>query len=291
VDNVVHFAEFDPSSTIVAYSTVEWREAAPGWQANNDLYEVTVSRNGFVGTFKMDLDSNTGGVYGWWGTEYSWAPDQALLLYSRPDSVGILNRSDGSLTTLLSITPYQTGGDWAWVPGTSWSPLGNVVYAISHGPTDTNSEDGPQQFNLIAIPLTGNTPIDLVKNVGMFAYPVTSPANQQTNFIGRETGNPLAKNEFSIAYLQAIFPDQSETSGYRLYVADRDGSNKKGLFPEEGEVGLDPQRVVWSPMKMESSGEFAIAVIYNGNVWIIDAFSGAAQQITGDGLTSRVDWR
>ena len=117
VDNIVHFAEFDPSSTIVAYSTVEWREAAPGWQANNDLYEVTVSKSGIVGTPKMDLDANSGGVYGWWGTEYLWAPRQALFLYSRPDSVGILDNSDGSMTTLVNITPYQTGGDWAWVPG------------------------------------------------------------------------------------------------------------------------------------------------------------------------------
>jgi hypothetical protein len=291
VDNIVHYAEFDSGSTVVAYSTVEWRETAPGWQADNDLYEVSMSRSGFVGTPKMDLDSNSGGMYGWWGTEYSWAPDRELFLYSRPDSVGIFNKIDGSLTQLLGITPYQTGGDWAWVPGASWSPSGNVVYTVSNGISLTNSENGTQQFNLVAIPVTGTTPIDLVMNVGMFAYPVTSPFIVRSSINESGVGNPFPQNTFSLAYLQAIFPDQSESSGYRLFVADRDGSNKRSLFPADGAVGLEPQRVVWSPTEMESSEEFAVALIYNGNVWIINAITGSAQQITGDGLTNRVDWR
>jgi hypothetical protein len=94
-----------------------------------------------------------------------------------------------------------------------------------------------------------------------------------------------------VAYLQAIFPDQSETSGYRLFIIDRDGSNPKSLFPEEGAVGLDPQHVVWSPVSLETSGDYTIALIYNGDIWMIDARTGAAQQITGDGLTNRIDWR
>ena len=290
IDNIVHFAEFDPGSSVVAYSTVEWREAAPGWQANNDLFELTVSSLGVVGKPTMDLDSNSGGVYGWWGSEYSWSPDKAFFLYSRPDSVGIINNSDTRQTTLLGITPYQTGGDWAWVPGSSLSPDGTVVYTVSHDPGDASNE-GQQQFNLVAVPLSGSSPIKLVENVGMFAYPVTSPANQQTDTINNDTGNPRFQNEFSIAYLQAIIPDQSETSGYTLFVADRDGSNKRSLFPDEGAAGLNPQRVVWSPSIIENGGGLALAVIYNGNLWVIDSISGAAQQITGDGLTSRVDWR
>jgi len=105
------------------------------------------------------------------------------------------------------------------------------------------------------------------------------------------SGDPLSQDAFSVAYLQAIFPDQSDSSGYRLSVIDRDGSNPRSLFPEEGTVGLDPQRVVWSPTGMEANGQYAIAVIYNGNIWIIDIGSGIAQQITGDGLTDKIDWR
>ena len=166
-----------------------------------------------------------------------------------------------------------------------------MVYTVSHGPVDGTADEGPQQFNLVAVPVTGSPAIEIVENVGMFAYPVTSPVNQLFNLADSTSGESLSQNAFSIAYLQAIFPEQSETSGYRLLTIDRDGSNKRSLFPEEGAVGLEPQKVVWSPTIMESSGDFSIAVIYNGNIWIIDAVSGTAQQITGDGLTSRVDWR
>jgi len=41
--NVIHFAAWIPNATnSVAYSTVEPRSTAPGWQANNDLYKVTI---------------------------------------------------------------------------------------------------------------------------------------------------------------------------------------------------------------------------------------------------------
>jgi len=34
-----------------------------------------------------------------------------------------------------------------------------------------------------------------------------------------------------------------------------------------------------------------ISVVYEGNLWIVDAVSGQPQQVTGDGLTSRIDWK
>jgi len=291
VENIVHFAEFDPASNIVAYSTVEWRETSPGWQANNDLYELSVSAGGFVGSPRMDLESNSGGVYGWWGMEFSWAPDQLRFLYSRPDGIGIIDSRDGTQTSILNIPPYQTGGNWAWIPGADWSPDGNVVYTVNHVSSADNSSDESQDFDLIAIPLLGGSLINLVKNVGMFAYPEPSPVDQKSTLINTTSGEIPDQNAFSVAYLQAIFPDQSETSQYRLFMIDRDGSNQKSLFPEEGAVGLDPQVVAWSPTSMGSDNNYAIALIYNGNIWIIDVGSGAAQQITGDGLTSRIDWR
>jgi hypothetical protein len=125
----------------------------------------------------------------------------------------------------------------------------------------------------------------------MFAYPEPSAMNQRNNFISDTSGGTLDQKFFSVAYLQAIFPDQSETSGYRLFIIDRDGSNQRSLFPEEGEVGLDPQHVVWSPVSVGTGGDYAITLIYNGNIWIIDVGTGVAHQISGDGLTSRIDWR
>jgi hypothetical protein len=291
VNNVVHFAEFNPDSTIVAYSTVEWRETAPGWQANNDLFGMSVSTSGYVGSPKLKLEPNSGGVYGWWGMDFSWAPDAMNFLYSRPDGIGIVNDLDGSMTSIYTITPYQTGGNWAWVPGSAWSPDGNVIYTVDHLSSEASGSEETQQFDLIAIPLLGGSAMRLVKDVGMFAYPVPSPVKHYTNFISTQSGINLDQDAFSVAFLQAIFPDQSESSGYRLSIIDRDGSNQKYLFPEEGAVGLTPQHVAWSPESMSSEGDYAIAFIYNGNIWTVDSTSGLAQQITGDGLTTQVDWR
>jgi hypothetical protein len=291
VKNVVNFAQYDPSSSIVAYSTAKWRETSPGWQSNNDLYELAVSASGMIGSPKLDLESNSGGVYGWWGMEFSWAPDQHRFLYSRPDSIGFIDNRNGTLTSLLDIAPYQTSGNWAWVPGAAWAPDGNVVYTVNHISPEGSGSGESQLFDLIAIPLISRSPVTLVPNVGMFAYPVPSPVDEKRNFINRTSGNNLDQSAFYVAYLQAIFPDQSETSRYRLFIIDRDGSNKESLFSEDATVGLEPQRVVWSPVSMGSAGEYSIALIYNGNIWIVDSGTGVALQINGDGLTSRVDWR
>ena len=291
VENVVHFAEFDPGSSFVAYSTTEWRETSPGWQANNDLYELAVSESSLAGSPQMVIEANTGGVYGWWGINYSWAPYQLRLLYSRPDGIGIIDNRNGTKISILDISSYQSGGNWAWVPGAAWSPDGNVVYTVNHKSIKDISTAESQEFDLIAIPLMDGKPVILVKNTGMFAYPEPSPMNQKINFIVNASGIILDQNAFSVAYLQAIFPEQSETSGYKLFIIDRDGSNKRSLFPEEGAIGLEPQRVVWSPASVGSAGDYSIALIYNGDIWTIDVGTGVAQQITGDRLTSRIDWR
>jgi hypothetical protein len=291
IRNVVHFAEFNPNSSKVAYSTVEWRETAPGWQANNDLFEISVTVNGFVGLPKEILESNSGGVYGWWGMDFSWSPDAVNLLYTRPDSIGVVNSNDGSMTSIYSITPYQTGGNWAWVPGASWSPDGNVIYSVDHVTAAPNEMQGIQYFDLLAVPFMGGSPVHLSSDVGMFAYPVPSPIQLMENFDNSTSGLSQDQAAFLVAYLQAIFPNQSEISGYKLCTMDRDGSNHKVIFPEEGAVGLNPQDVVWSPEPMGSGDEPAIAFVYNGNIWMVYSNTGEALQITGDGLITQIDWR
>ncbi|HSF82248.1 MAG TPA: hypothetical protein VLA49_13480, partial [Anaerolineales bacterium] len=181
----------------------------------------------------------------------------------------------GTITTTLTIAPLQTRGDWAWVPGFTWGPDGNVLYATTHLPPEDS-----QLFDLLAIPLTGGSPLTLVPQAGMFSYPVASPLQE------RKTGEMY----YQVAYLQAIFPTQSETSRYRLEIMDRDGSNRRIIFPPEGEPGLEPQQVVWSPAPIMESGAYGIALIYQGNMWLVDVESGEAQQVTGDGLVSKIDW-
>jgi hypothetical protein len=71
---------------------------------------------------------------------------------------------------------------------------------------------------------------------------------------------------------------------------DQDGSNRQELFPDPGLPGMKPQEVIWSPNPR--IGEvYSIAVIYQGNLWLIDSNGQQANQITGDGLTTRIDWK
>lgn len=277
VANVVHFADWRPAAVLtIAYSTVEPREAAPGWQANNDLGLLTFSSTGFVRRLPPVLEANSGGVYGWWGTTFAWAPDGLSLAYSRPDEVGVVDLLTGTQTALLEVTPLQTFGDWAWVPGFSWGPDGSFLYSVAHlAPAES------QQFDLVVIQGSAGEPLILAPQVGMFAYPVPSPPQELLS----------GESAHQVAFLQAIYPSQSESSRYRLVVMDRDGSNRRALFPAEGATGLDPQRVAWSPQTLDDRNGYSLAVIYQNNLWLVDVDSGEARQITGDGLISRIDWK
>ncbi len=276
VSNIIHYAEWNPnSSQSIYYSTVEPRSTAPGWQANNDLMRLRFSASGSVRS-EVVIEANVGGVYGWWGIQYAFSPDGSFLAYTRPDSIGLVNLEDGSTSTLVDIIPLQTRGDWAWVSGLGWSPDEKSVFFTNHMPLSglSNNEASPL-FNVSAIS-PGGAPLSLVPQVGMFAYPAPSP----------ET----AESRYRVAYLQAYFPEQSENSRYRLMIMDRDGSNRQTLFPAEGLAGLDPQQVVWSPEALSKSPLW-IALVYQGNLWLIDPKTSEARQVTGDGLITHIDWK
>ncbi len=310
VSNIIHFAAFADNNLTLAFSTVEIRSTAPGWQANNNLLTIDVSTKGILAKTRTLLDINSGGVYGWWGSSFSWAPGGKSLADARPDGIGLIDAKTGSLSPLIDILPLQTGGDWAWVPGLGWSPDGKILYIVNHSAKagDQNPEQSPN-FDVTAVSLVGGPPVALAHDVGMFAYPAPSPLfrfNPTKSQIGATAvpttspitgtlksstnlvdGNPSG---YQVAYLQALVPLQSDTSRYRLAVMDQDGSNKQLLFPDEGLPGLEPQRIVWSPVQEFDEGSW-IGVIYQGNIWLVNSQNGQAQQITGDGLISRTDWR
>lgn len=280
--NIIHFAEWAPGSLTLAYSTVEPRSTAPGWQANNDLNTVSIRSSGFVSQSKTELETNSGGVYGWWGLNFNWAPDGRHLAYASPDGLGFYFLGQGLLNPLKRLTPLQTGSDWAWVPGIAWGPDGSVLYVVDHvAPEGTTDPERSQMFDLLAFPQLGGAPIRLASQVGMFAYPTPSPLFHQ----------PSGEDSYQLAYLQAIFPEQSESSAYRLAVMDRDGSNRRVLFPPEHSPGLEPQQVVWSPTPLDDQGAYGLLVIYQGNLWLVNSSDGSARQITGDGLAGRVAWK
>jgi hypothetical protein len=287
VENIIHFADWQPgSNNSVAYSTVESRQAAPGWQANNDFITKNFSDSGWVSFPDTLVETKYGGILGWWGTDFSYStvvPNQ--LVYAAPDQVGFLYLNEiVTQTQLIEVTLLQTRGDWAWVPGVSWGPDGNSIFTVDHAPPEgiTSPEESPI-FDLLGVPLNGGLPVRLVEDVGMFAYPKASPFQAL----------PSGEQGYQVAYLKAQFPRQSDTSAYRLTIMDRDGSNQYTVFPPPENSGMEPQKHwgVWSPAAVQGGQSFVIAVLYQGNIWLVDSRSGEFWQITGDGRINRVEWK
>ncbi len=282
--NIIHFADWDPSTTgtlRALYSTVEPRSAPPGWQANNDLFRMVVGTNGNLGVREKIIDANTGGVYGWWGTDFQWSPGGKFLAYSRPDGMGIVSFKNKALSPLLEITPLQTRSDWALIPGLAWGADGRAIFVVTHAPPPglVNPEESPN-FDMSALTLDSEAIVRIAQQTGMFAYPAASSA--------RQVGSEIS---YYVSYLQALSPTQSGTSGYQLVIMDRDGSNRRTIFPEPGSPGLSPQTPLWAPIPLsEQEGDF-VAVIYQGNLWLIDAATGTGHQVTGDGLIQKLDWK
>jgi hypothetical protein len=188
----------------------------------------------------------------------------------------VVDLESEEVAILKEFSPIQTYGDWAWVPGINWGPEAEILYGV-----DTPTRADNPTYNLEIIPVPNGKSLVIAPEVGMFSYPVPSPSNEL----------PSGELAHQVAFLEAVFPSQSDTSRYILMVMDRDGSNKRVLFPFEGAEGLEPQEVVWSPGGLNNSDSLSIALTYQNNLWIVDSVSGETWQITGDGLTSKIDWK
>jgi resuscitation-promoting factor RpfB len=279
VYSVAHFADWSPAEKrTIAFSTVEPVSAAPGWKAANDLRLISFDEKQIPSAEKILLAANTEGAYSWWGADYAWAPDGTRLAYARPDEIGWIAAGGGSRHPLLTITPYRTGADWVWLPPIRWTPDGAFLITLRHGaPLGTELPEESPAFDLIALSAAGGAPIVLFEQAGMFAAPVPGPRTDR-----------VFEQGYNVAFLQAIRPLESDRSKYRLMVADRDGSNLAAVFPPEGEPGLTPAEasaVKWSPDGAQ------IAVIYEGNLWIVDLAARKGQQLTGDGQVTTIDWK
>lgn len=284
VKNLIHFASWVPGSqTGVVFSTAEYSPSPPGWEANNDLVFINFSMDtGWTTSPRSSIEESSGGLYGWWGTNYGYSSDGEKMAYSRPDGFGLVDLDTDRLSPLYEMLPVQTRSDWAWVSPIAWSPDGNFLYFVDHVPQVglAVGEDSPL-FDLAVFPFIGGAPVSLVSEVGMFAFPATSPPREL----------PTGERSYQVAFLKALSPTQSGTSGYQLVVMDRDGSNQRVLFPAEGGQGMSPNQILWYPAYAVDDFPAQIAVRYQDNLWLVDVDSEMTYQLTGDGLITGIDWR
>jgi hypothetical protein len=294
LENIL-YAEWVPGTErTIVYTTAEPRPSFPGWQANNDLWIAQLSLNGAAVQRRQLLEPSSGGVYGWYGTQFAFTPDGETLAWAQPDAVGILTRlpddeeDDGPTPSLggsalsgafarealVNFAPHNAY-DFVWLPGLSWAADGQLLLTTIHGaPLGSEAPEDSPVFDLIAIHPFQRYTVDLTPRAGMWAAPQFSPPQTPEG----------ATPGIEIAYLQAVEPLDSVVSGYRLAIMDRDGSNRRVIYPPEDEPGLSAQVFAWSPDGRQ------IALVRQGNLFLVDVVTGLAQQLTADSLSSTPQW-
>lgn len=267
-------------NNFISYTRGEARQTAPGWQAFNDLWLMRVDvQSGDALSIDEVLKPSSGGLYGWWGTTYEWSADGTSLGWVRADSIGTVNLETGELNPLLQFPLFNTRSDWSWRATLSWSPDNQLLLTTVHGaPSGNEPPEFSPVFHVSVTDTSGSFQADIFKNTGIWATPRYSPlfAPPDNQFVNGR-----------IAYLQArdITNSINAQAEYDLIVADRDGSNARKVFPPQGQPGLTaPQNLAWSPDAQQ------IAVIYRGNLWIVDVVTQVANQLTLDGGASNPVW-
>jgi hypothetical protein len=201
--NIVHYASWVPGRGLtVAYSTVEPRATAPGWQANNDLILAQYSPSGIFQENSEVIPANTA-VFGWWGTSYAshrWNASGP----SRQHRVGRYRKHYQT----GRVTPYQTSG----LGLGERAELGSnhqVLYYLNHPPKSGQDNLKPLLSSTHRL-VIADRPI-LAPKVGCCLPCHLTPADRR---------------HLSLAYLQAIFPEQSDTRRYRLFIVDAMDPNR-----------------------------------------------------------------
>ena len=253
----------------IAYATGTPAEGSPGWRAENDLWVARPrpSDGRLIGQRRI-VEPSAGGAYGWWGTAYAWSPDGRSLAYARADEVGVVRTGDGVQVPLARFPPYRTYAPWVWAPTVSWSPEGEFVVTTLHGsaPTGEAPEDSPA-FDVWVLAADGTITAELVSEAGMWAAPAYAPVGD------------------AVVLGYARTPYASQTSGYDLHLMDRDGSDRRPLFPPQEEIGLAYPEFAWGP------GGDRLIVVYQGNLYLILVASGELHQLTVEGGVTAVRWR
>ncbi len=278
----VLYAEWRPGvNNTISYSTGESRQAPPGWQALNDLWIMRIDpQSGNQINIEQVLERSTGGLYGWWGRQYEWSPDGTRLAWVQADSIGLVDLQTGTLgEPLMRYAELRPLGDWSWRTTVSWSPDNSLILTTIHGTPFGNErpEDSPV-FDIAFTASDGSFSGTMIDRAGIWSSPRFSPEVV--------TDSPFPKGY--IAYLRSREWEESIRGEYELVIADRDGSNARVIFPPAGQTGLRAQQFAqdftWSPDGRQ------IALIYLGNLWVVDVETSIAHQLTQDGGASKPVW-
>ena len=90
-----------------------------------------------------------------------------------------------------------------------------------------------------------------------------------------------------VAFGRARSPYASQTSSYDLHIMDRDGSDRRQIFPSAEEMGFEFPELAWSP-----AGDQIVSV-YQNDLYLIDVGSPEPEvhQLTVAGGATAVDWQ
>lgn len=267
IENVL-WAEWSPAGDAIAFSTGERAAGIPGWKARNDLWIARAPA--FTATEVLSPTANM--YYSWWGTTYTWAPDGTKLAYANAGEVGVVDVSTGIRRRLVQFAPFDSRSTWVWVPGVTWSPDSRFLATVVHGYSGTGIPEQSPLFDLWILSADGTMIVPVARDVGMWANPAWSPW----------TDSAHAQN--AILFGVAENPAHSELSLYELHIMDRDGSNQRKVFPPSGERGVDTVEIAWSP---EGS---AAALVFQGDLYLLNTQTSQVQQLTADGNSSHVRW-
>ncbi len=281
----VLFAEWRPrTGNVIAYSTGERSEESAGWKALNNLWLMTINlETGSAMSIEEVLPEATGGVYGWWGTHFAWSPFGDKMAWARPDGYGIVDFESKSLKQLAEYAVFHSTSQWVWLSPLSWSYDNQLIAAIVHGaPLENEPAETSPIFDITVSQIDGRFSTAIQTEAGMWAAPTYSP---------ERATDDAEHSEGYLAWLQAREPHNSMSGEYNLVIADRDGSNQRRLFPLADEVGirktdfgLTAKDFAWSPDAR------LIALIYQGDLWLVNVETAVAHQITFDGASSHPVW-
>lgn len=256
------------TQSLIAYSTAERTASVPGWRANNDLWLLDMSAENKKPV--QLIEANTKGLYPWWGTTFTWSPDGRKLAYARADQLGVVqlvvsNTLTATVTPLVDFTPLETFSEWVWVPGVSWSPDSQFIAATVHGPPlAAEPAEESQVFDLWLYSIDGTISARVATQVGMWANP--------------------AWGKSGVAFGKADNALQSVSSRYSIQLIDRDGSNRRQIFPFQNENGVQFPELVWSPT------EPALLFVFNGNLRLTGSQGSPPRQLTVNTQASQPQW-